>query len=119
MAYGSITNMPTFGSEQAATEGCDGMGFTDKSFKPDRITATSHQGVGYEMLASAIIERACCDYLNGTSGQRLAIERFIRTKYFNTISLIDPEDLIKKLRDKYNAEKKNGKKRPGRPRKQP
>ena len=113
------------GSAQAAIDGgCDGMGdmFTsDTSTRPDRITPTSQQGVGYELLAVAIIEKACDDYkiaiLVQDKEQAKSIERFFRSKYFTNISRIDSNWLIVNLKKKYEAERKNGKKPVERPRK--
>ena len=98
------------------------MAFTeDISHRPDRIV--SNCGTGWELLAAAIIEKACDDYktaifVNDYRRQR-EIEHFLRSKYFNTISTLNPSKLIPKLREKFEEEKqqKLDKKRPGRPRK--
>lgn len=118
-------NLPTFGSAQAAIEGGDDMSdmFTsDTSTRPDRITPTSLQGVGYELLATAIIEKACDDYkiavLVQDERQARSIERFFRSKYFTNISRINPQWLIVHLKEKYESERKNGKKPVGRPRRE-
>ena len=93
---------------------------SDTSTRPDRITPTSQQGVGYELLAAAIIEKACDDYkiaiLVQDNEQAKSIERFFRSKYFTNISQIDSNWLIVNLKKKYEAERKNGKKPVGRPR---
>jgi len=84
------------------------MIYKDISHNPDRIM--SDDGNGWEMIVAAIIERAVKDYkvafFANNSRQMKEIERFILSKYFNTISLIEPHDFIKKLREKFAAEKK-------------
>ena len=53
----------------------------------------------YEELANAIVLQAVKDYRLHDDGQELAsIERFFRSGWFNTLTSIDPEMLIAKLR---------------------
>ena len=53
----------------------------------------------YEELANAIVLQAVKDYRLHDDEQELAsIERFFRSGWFNTITSIDPEMLISKLR---------------------
>ena len=53
----------------------------------------------YENLANAIVLQAVKDYRLHDDEQELAsIERFFRSGWFNTITSIDPEMLIFKLR---------------------
>lgn len=84
------------------------MIYKDISHNPDRIM--SDDGNGWEMIVAAIIERAVKDYkiayFANDSKQMKEIERFIFSKYFNTISLIEPHGFMKKLREKFAAEKK-------------
>lgn len=84
------------------------MSFKDTSFNPDRIM--SDDGNGWEMIVAAIIERAVKDYkiaftMNDKKKMK-AIENFFLSKYFNTISTIEPHGFIKKLREKLTEEKK-------------
>ena len=65
---------------------------------------------GYLCLAAAVIEQACDDYrvayiVNDERGIA-RLEKFFRSKYFSTISNLNPEFLIKNLRDKYEAKRK-------------
>ena len=115
--------------ETVATNGGDDMSFTDTSFKPERIM--SDDGNGWELLAAAIIEQAVKDYrvaffrqdskeadVRKQAKQRMKeIEHFIASKYFNTISLIEPKSFLRKLREKLEADKKKKKRNVGRPRK--
>ena len=50
--------------------------------------------------------------------QARSIERFFRSKYFTNISRINPQWLIVHLKEKYESERKNGKKPVGRPRRE-
>lgn len=53
----------------------------------------------YENLANAIVLQAVKDYRLHDDEQELAsIERFFRSGWFNTLTSIDPEMLISKLR---------------------
>jgi hypothetical protein len=53
----------------------------------------------YENLANAIVLQAVKDYRLHDDEQQLAsIERFFRSGWFNTLTSIDPETLIAKLR---------------------
>ena len=53
----------------------------------------------YEELANAIVLQAVKDYRLHDDEQELAsIERFFRSGWFNTLTSIDPEMLIYKLR---------------------
>ena len=121
----SVTSVDTLSSllAQAVNDGGDDMSdmfSADTSTRPDRITPTSHSGVGYEMLAAAIIEKACDDYkiaiLVQDERQARSIERFFRSKYFTNISRINPQWLIVNLKEKYEKEREDGKRPVGRPR---
>ena len=110
--------------ETVATNGGDDMIYKDISTNPDRIV--SDDGTGWELLAAAIIEQAVKDYKRGffaTKSRKRSIqvigeqrmkevERFFLSKFFNTISTIEPKGFIKKLKEKYEAEWK-AKKRMG------
>ena len=53
----------------------------------------------YEELANAIVLQAVKDYRLHDDEQELAsIERYFRSGWFNTLTSIDPEMLISKLR---------------------
>jgi len=53
----------------------------------------------YEELANAIVLQAVKDYRLHDDEQELAsIERFFRSGWFNTLTSIDPEMLIAKLK---------------------
>ena len=64
---------------------------------------------GWYELSSAIIQKACEDYMMATiyhaPKTRREIEQFFRSNYFKCISNIDPEWLIGELNDKRNIEK--------------
>ena len=115
--FGSMMSMPISGLELPAIEDGGEMLYHDTSQNPDRITPTD--GVGIELLAAAIIEKACDDYrvayLTDDDKRMNEIERFFKSKYFHSISLIDPQWLIDGLKEKYEEERKSGKRRPGRP----
>ena len=66
--------------------------------RPERFTENHAR---WESLSAAIVRYAIDDYKHYGSRKRVAIERFIRSAYFQTISSIDPEWLIKNLREKY------------------
>lgn len=53
----------------------------------------------WEKLSAAIVGKAIEDYKFGGVKRRQEIERFIRSEYFNEISNINPEWLIKNMRD--------------------
>lgn len=122
--YGLTTNLPMCELGQAAIEGGTDMLYNDSSTRPDRIV--SDDGTGWELLAAAIIEQAVKDYKRGffaTKSRKRSIqvigeqrmkevERFFLSKFFNTISTIEPNGFIKKLKEKYEAEWK-AKKRMG------
>ena len=53
----------------------------------------------YENLANAIVLQAVKDYrLHDVEIELASIERFFRSGWFNTLTSIDPEMLIAKLR---------------------
>ena len=53
----------------------------------------------YEELANAIVLQAVKDYrLHDDEQELVSIERFFRSGWFNTLTSIDPEMLIAKLR---------------------
>ncbi len=53
----------------------------------------------YENLANAIVLQAVKDYrLHDDEQELVSIERFFRSGWFNTLTSIDPEMLIAKLR---------------------
>ena len=53
----------------------------------------------YEELANAIVLQAVKDYrLHDDEQELTSIERFFRSGWFNTLTSIDPEMLIAKLR---------------------
>lgn len=64
---------------------------------------------GWYCLAAAVIRQACDDYriaiIVDDKLNIRAIEKFFRSKYFHSISKIDPEWLIANLKEKYLAEK--------------
>lgn len=107
---------------QVAIKGGDDVLYNDPSQRPERIC--SDCGTGWELLAAAIIEKACYDYrkaiLHNDRRRQKEIEHFLRSNYFNTISTINPKKLINGMREKYEAErrrtkgKKDGRK-PGKP----
>jgi hypothetical protein len=54
----------------------------------------------YENLANAIIMQAVKDYRNTTSPSEInSIERFFRSELFSALTSVDPEFLIKRLRE--------------------
>ena len=87
--------------------------YADIASRPDRPL---YDGYGWSDLATAIIEQACYDYglaiITENCHQRRSIERFFRSKYFSTLSYIQPEWLIKNLRKTYEKQKAEGRKRP-------
>ena len=52
----------------------------------------------YERLAIAIIKQAVIDYRKGDEEIRKSIERFFRSEWFYTLTDVDGEMLIKRLR---------------------
>ena len=65
---------------------------------------------GYAALAAAIIEQVCDDYrvawIVDDDKQIRSLDRFFRSKYFSNISKIDPNWLIRNLREKYELQRK-------------
>ena len=60
----------------------------------------------YEKLANAIVLQAVKDYRRrGSSDERESLERFFRSHWFSVLTSIDPEFLIKNLREemKYDV----------------
>lgn len=55
----------------------------------------------WESLVAAIIGMACKDYMTYALGGRARIRQFFRSDYFNSISSVNPEWLIKALEEKY------------------
>ena len=53
----------------------------------------------WESLSCAIVRTACDDYKHYLGSGRQSIERFIQSEYFKRISNIDPDWLIKHLRE--------------------
>lgn len=54
----------------------------------------------YEKLANAIIMQAAKDYRNTNNSSDIAsIERFFRSDWFSVLTSVDPEFLIKRLRE--------------------
>lgn len=57
----------------------------------------------YEKLANAIIVQAVKDYRNTSSPSEIqSIERFFRSEWFSVLTSVDPEFLIKRLREEKN-----------------
>lgn len=55
--------------------------------------------IPYENMANAIVLQAVKDYrLHDDEKELVSIERFFRSGWFNTLTSIDPEMLIAKLR---------------------
>lgn len=71
---------------------------TEDRERPEKFTEDPKP---WELFAAAIIEYACKDYKGYTGKGRVPIERFIRSEFFHNISNIDPEWLIKNLREMY------------------
>lgn len=55
----------------------------------------------WEALSAAIIKTACDDYKSYMGSGRQSIERFIKSEYFRRISNIDPDYLIRNLRETF------------------
>lgn len=55
----------------------------------------------WEALSCAIIRQACRDYKEGLGRTRREVESFIQSEYFQRISNIDPDYLIKNLRETF------------------
>lgn len=53
----------------------------------------------YEALANAIVLQAVKDWRNGKAGNRAEVEAFFRSRLFGTLTRINPEVLIKRLRE--------------------
>ena len=64
---------------------------------------------GYTCLAAAIIDQACEDYriawIVDDDKTVRSLDRFFRSKYFSNISKIDPNWLIKNLREKHQKKR--------------
>ena len=64
---------------------------------------------GWYDLAAAVVEQACDDYriawIVDDDKQIRVLEKFFRSKYFNVISNIDPNWLIRNLREKYTPKR--------------
>jgi hypothetical protein len=58
----------------------------------------------WELLSAAIVRVACDDYKHYTGKGRQQIERFFRSSYFRNISNIDPDWLIKNLRETFRPD---------------
>ena len=58
----------------------------------------------WEALSCAIIKTACDDYKVSKGKGRREIEEFIRSEYFKKISNINPDWLIKNLREKFKPD---------------
>ena len=72
-----------------------------KSQSRERPAEFTENRACWEMFAAAIIKTACDDYKWFTGKGRQDIERFFRSEYFSTISNIDPNYLLKNLREMY------------------
>ena len=66
--------------------------------RPDKFTEQSEP---WEALSCAIVRCACEDYREFLGNGRQSIERFIRSEYFRKISNIDPDWLVKNLRETF------------------
>lgn len=64
--------------------------------RPEQFT---NNPVPWQMLSAAIIKKACEDYQYFSGQGRVRIEKFIRSEYFHRISDLDPDWLIKNLRE--------------------
>ena len=53
----------------------------------------------WEKLSAAIVGKAIEDYKFGDGKTRQEVERFVRSEYFKEISNINPEWLIKNMKD--------------------
>lgn len=64
----------------------------------------------YTRLAEAIVMRACEDYRHPISehkkSERASIEKFFRSQWFMLLTDLDPEELIRRLREElpYNEQ---------------
>lgn len=92
-------------SETVAIDG-GGMKVKDISQNPERMTAEMQ---GWDALAAAVIEQAIKDYrvaiIVNSKNQIRKLEQFFRSSYFNTISMIEPEWLIKTCKAKFEKER--------------
>ena len=66
--------------------------------RPEKFT---EEHALWELLSAAIVKSAVEDYKRFTGRGRQQIERFFRSSYFRTITNIDPDWLIKNLREMY------------------
>ena len=69
--------------------------------RPERFTETH---APWELLSAAIVKYACEDYKTALGRERQKIEQFIRSSYFRNISNIDPDWLIKNLRETFRPD---------------
>lgn len=74
---------------------------TNDRERPEKFTDLPYP---WEMLSAAIIKAACDDYKEYKGKGRHEVECFIRSDYFKKISNIDPEWLIKNLRETYKPD---------------
>ena len=76
--------------------------------RDDRFTPKFDPG-GWDLLAAAIIEKACDDYriaiIVNDEHTAASIERFFRSKYFSNISRLNAEWMLVEMRNKYIAER--------------
>ena len=76
--------------------------------RDERYTPKFDPG-GWDLLAAAIIEKACDDYriaiLVREEHTAVEIERFFRSRYFSNISRLDGEWMLVEMRNKYMAER--------------
>lgn len=86
-------------SAHHVTDGVKQMDFT--SADRERPEKFSEQHEPWEALACAIIKMACEDYITALGSGRQSIERFIMSDRFRQISDIDPEWLVKNLRETF------------------
>lgn len=75
------------------------MNFKDDNRERPEQFCNNHEV--WEALSNAIVKSACDDYKLYTGRGRQDIEKFFRSEYFQRISNIDPEWLIKKLRESF------------------
>lgn len=63
---------------------------------------------GAQMLAAEIIKQVIFDYTKGAPETAISLERFVRGRRFRAIASVDPEHLIKLMRERrkeYQTEK--------------
>ena len=66
--------------------------------RPEKFTEETEPWYAF---STAIIKAACDDYKVYGGNGRQSIERFFRSEYFSRISNIDPEWLIRNLRETF------------------